>query len=339
MYTPRQENPVERVAGVAHPLAPRGSARLFRARTCLATGGATHCIPRAAALARGAYRRSACLAIAMAVGLAGTAPAFAQNCDAVINKAVAKDRDGDGDCEVTVKGVDPTPGDEFEVALGERLQFRTANSRGKWKAKFNHVDGGALTVSACGMQRQTFCPGFPPIRCADIVNFEAWCDGSGTLSVVVNLADLAHDGDRVAVGVTTAGGETGPAFYLPVRDGQARLVSHGWSNDLDVALLTPLHCFLARRLVACGAPAGRWCELRLTTDMEVRLGECDEAACRMKKGAVICTDGGPTCFGPEQCPPDSEVVLWKACWSDGNEGRLLGECTADARYTGCHCPR
>lgn len=277
----------------------------------------------------------------LVIGIALIAPSYvaAQPCDAVISRVKVTDRDGDRDCDVVVKGRDPTPGDAFEVSLQLRLRFISANARGRWKAKFGNVDGGAVVVTACGSHHQSFCEGFPPVRCDEILGFGTWCDGDGTLNAVVHLRDNSHDRDSVRIGVTWPRGETGLAFDVPVIGNEARLVSRGWVNDLDVALLTPSGCLPAQRILACGSSSGQWCEIELTTDGEVWWGRCDKPLCSMKKGTRLCDFAGRVCSGDGECPTGGWVVIWQACWTDKDNGWLIGECTADAKYTACNCPR
>ncbi|MBE7455331.1 MAG: hypothetical protein HS102_01660 [Planctomycetia bacterium] len=277
----------------------------------------------------------------LGIGIALVAPSLvaAQPCDAVISRVKVTDRDGDRDCDVVVKGSDPTPGDTFEVSLQSRSRIVSSNARGRWKAKFANVDGGTLIVTACGSHHQSFCAGFPPIQCDDILGYVTWCDGEAALNVIVHFRDHSHDGDSVRIGVTWPRGETGVAFDVPVIGNEARLVSPGWVHDLDVALLTPSGCFPAQRVFACGSPSGQWCEIELTADGEVWWGRCDKALCTMKKGARLCDFMGRVCNGVGDCPSESWVVIWQACWTDKDNGWLIGECTADAKYTGCNCPR
>jgi hypothetical protein len=80
-------------------------------------------------------------------------------CDATIKKVTAKTKGGD--CSVTAKGSDPTPGDTFTVSLSNGdTADATANDRGKWKAKFKNVGGSgdSFTATACGDSGSAVCP-------------------------------------------------------------------------------------------------------------------------------------------------------------------------------------
>jgi hypothetical protein len=80
-------------------------------------------------------------------------------CDAEVTKVKGKTKSGN--CSVTAKGTDPTPGDTFTVTLSNGdTKDATANDRGKWKAKFKNVGttGDSFTAEACGSEGSAVCP-------------------------------------------------------------------------------------------------------------------------------------------------------------------------------------